>query len=163
MPLQGIKQLDIIQIDDTLRLTKYKGECAFALPWYKDEDTLWLLNGDKTPYSFELLQKMYDWQNNNSELYFIEVYYNNNFHPIGDVAFSKDDMAIVIGDKNHRGKKIAKRVIQTIINRAKTLGFKELNINEIYTWNKASQNLFTKQGFKQTTQTKNGYSYKLML
>lgn len=161
MPLKEIKQAKTIEIADNLRLTKYKGECSFALPWYQDLENLWMMEGHKDPYTPEVLQKMLDWQNDNSELYIIEIFDNGSYRPIGDIAFSPYDMAIVIGDKSQRGKKIAQCVMQNIINRAKFLGIKELIVNDVCPWNKTAQYLMAKFGFKETALTKNGYNYKL--
>lgn len=52
---------------------------------------------------------------------FIEIVDDNIFKPVGDVTLWKDDMPIVIEDKNCRGKGIGKKVIGTLIERAKEL------------------------------------------
>lgn len=106
---------------------------------------------------------MYNYWNEVGELYFIEVYSNGCYKPIGDVTFCKDDMPIVIGDKAYRGKGIGTKVIKTLIERAKELGFKEVEIEEIYSWNKHSQKLFTNLGFVPIKETAKGMSYKLIL
>ena len=47
MPISGVKQPEIIQIDEELRLRKYSKDNSFALPWYRDAETLMLVNGKK--------------------------------------------------------------------------------------------------------------------
>ena len=102
MAILGIEQPDVIQIDDTLRLRKYDGNHDFALAWYQDEETVWLVDGNRNPYTVERLEGMYRYLNNAGELYFIEVLENGIYKPIGDVTFWQQDMPIVIGDPNYR-------------------------------------------------------------
>ncbi len=49
MPIQGITQPDLIQINNTLRLRRYDGIHDFALEWYQDEEMLWLVDGKREP------------------------------------------------------------------------------------------------------------------
>ena len=76
MAIQGIEQPEIIQIDATLRLRKYDDEHDFALAWYQDEETVWLVDGNRNPYTPERLAGMYRYLNEAGELYFIEVLEN---------------------------------------------------------------------------------------
>ena len=121
-----------------------------------------MLDGDKEPYTLELLDKMYTWWNQAGEVYFIEVLEDEIYKSIGDVFFKQDDMPILIGDKNYRKKGIATKVIRKLIERGKELGYKELEIEEIYSWNLDSQKLYTNLGFKPFKEAKNGMSYKLI-
>ena len=73
MAIQGIEQPEMIQIDDALRLRKYDGVHDFALGWYQDEETVWLVDGKRNPYTPERLNGMYRYLNDAGELYFIEV------------------------------------------------------------------------------------------
>ena len=163
MPIKGIEQPGYIEIDKEIRLRKFDGKYDFAFEWYQDTDTLWMLDGDKEPYTLELLDKMYTWWSQVGEVYFIEVLEDEIYKSIGDVSFKQDDMPILIGDKNYRKKGIATKVIRKLIERGKELGYKELEIEEIYSWNLDSQKLYTNLGFKPFKETKNGMSYKLIL
>ena len=163
MAITGAQQPEIIQIDDDLRLRKYDGKFEFALQWYQDEETVYLVDGVRKKYTFEDLTNMYEWLNEKGELYFIEVNEKDKFVPIGDVTFWQNDMPIVIGDQRFRGKGIGKKVINSIIHRAKGLGFKEIFVNEIYDWNIISQQCFEKCGFICYDITDNGKRYKLKL
>ena len=110
-----------------------------------------------------IIEEMYmDW-NRVTEVYFIEVYANGRYIPIGDVSFNQKDMPIVIGEKEYRGRGIGTKVIRKLIERAKDLGYKEIEVEEIYHWNIASQKLYTKLGFKPNRKTTKGMSYKLTL
>ena len=51
-------------------------------------------------------------------------------------------MPILIGDKNYRKRGIATKIIRKLIERGKKLGYKELEIEKIYSWNLDSQKLY---------------------
>lgn len=159
MPIQGIKQPEIIQIDETLRLRKFDGIYDFAFDWYQDVETVYMVDGVKRPYSQETLKCMYEYLDKQGELYFIEVQKADTYVPIGDVTFWKDDMPIVIGDKAHRGQGIGKKVIQCLIKRGQELGYQTLYVNEIYEFNEASRKCFESLGFRAYEKTEKGNRY----
>ena len=163
MAIQGIEQPDIIQIDDTLRLRKYDGTHDFALAWYQDEETVWLVDGNRNPYTPERLAGMYHYLNEAGELYFIEIMENGTYKPIGDVTFWQEDMPIVIGDPNYRGNGIGRRVILALIQRGRMLGFDHLAVGEIYDWNECSCRCFESVGFTPYEKTDKGHSYRMSL
>ena len=45
MAMPGVEQPAYIQINETLRLRRYDGTADFALPWYQDEATVYLVDG----------------------------------------------------------------------------------------------------------------------
>ena len=163
MAIQGIEQPAIIQIDDALRLRKYDGVHDFALEWYQDLDTVWLVDGKRDPYTIERLGGMYRYLNNAGELYFIEVFENGTYKPIGDVTFWQEDMPIVIGDPNYRRKGIGRKVILTLVQRGRDLGYDHLCVEEIYEWNNGSKRCFEGLGFIPGEKTNKGASYRLTL
>ncbi len=163
MAIQGIKQPDLIQIDDTLRLCKYDGNHDVAHAWYQDEETVWLVDGNRNPYTPERLAGMYNYLNEAGELYFIEIIENGTYKPIGDVTFWQEDMPIVIGDPNYRGKGIGRRVILALIQRGKMLGYDRLAVGEIYDWNEGSRRCFESVGFTAYEKTEKGHSYRMSL
>ena len=162
MAILGIEQPDVIQIDDTLRLRKYDGNHDFALAWYHDEETVWLVDGKREPYTPEQLTGMYHYLNDMGELYFIEVL-EDTWMPIGDVTFWQEDMPIVIGDPRYRGQGIGTEVISALINRGRSLGYDHLEVEDIYDWNKPSRRCFEKLGFRVYKKTEKGASYSLRL
>lgn len=147
MAIQGIEQPEIIQIDETMRLRKYDGVYDFALAWYQDEQTVYLVDGKKDSYTMPRLKGMYEYLNDAGELYFIEVLENGAYKPIGDVTFWKEDMPIVIGDPAYRGKGIGRKVVSALINRGRELGYDRLYISDIYDYNAASRRCFESLGF----------------
>ncbi len=159
MPIKNIEQPEIIVITNKLRLRKYDGVFDFALKWYQDEETLLSVNNTPDKYDMDRLKRMYTFLANQGEEYFIEIIEGETFVPIGDVTFWKDDMPIVIGEKKYRGKGIGKLVITTLINRAKTLGYGEIRVDEIYKFNISSQKLFESCGFTKYEETEKGYRY----
>ena len=163
MAIQGIEQPEIIQIDDALRLRKYDGVHDFALTWYQDEETVWLVDGKRNLYTPERLNGMYRYLNEAGELYFIEVCENGAYKPVGDVTFWQEDMPIVIGDPDYRGKGIGRRVISALIARGKELGYDHLAVEEIYDWNIGSRRCFESVGFVACEKSEKGSSYRLAL
>lgn len=162
--IQGIEQPNIIQINPNLRLKKFDDHFDFAIHWYQDIETVRLVDGKyATAYDTEQLQRMYNYLNNKGELYFIEIFDENEFIPIGDVTFWQEDMPIVIGEKRYRNCGIGTLVIKTLIERAISIGYKTIYVNEIYGYNEGSKALFLKNGFKSYKKTEQGYSYLLDL
>lgn len=163
MPISGISQPEIINIDPELRLRRFDGVYDFALKWYQDEETVYLVDGDRKLYDMPLLKRMYDYLDSQGEQYFIEYLENGEFRPIGDVTFWQEDMPIVIGDKALRGKGIGRRVIAALVERGRSLGYKTLAVEEIYDWNTASRACFESVGFKTAEKTEKGWSFTLEL
>ena len=163
MAIPGIEQPAIIQVDNTLRLRKYDGVHDFALEWYLDKDTVYLVDGKRDPYTMERLGGMYRYLDNAGELYFIEVLENGTYTPIGDVTFWQEDIPIVIGDSNYRGRKIGRRVVSALVQRGKELGYDHLEVGEIYAWNEGSRRCFESVGFHAYEKTDKGAKYKLTL
>lgn len=161
MAIQGTDQPEIIQIDETLRLRRFDGVFDFALAWYLDEETVYLVDGVKNAYTMEKLSRMYSYLDHAGELYFIEVLENDTYKPIGDVAFWKEDMPIVIGDIAYRGKKIGRKVISALVQRGRKLGFDHLYVAEIYDWNEGSRRCFESAGFRAYQRTEKGAKYML--
>ena len=163
MGIQGVEQPALIQINESLRLRKYDGVHDFALEWYQDPDTVWLVDGKREPYTVERLDRMYRYLRNAGELYFIEVLESGTYRPIGDVTFWQEDMPIVIGDRNYRGKKIGRKVVSVLVERGKELGYDHLEIGEIYDWNEGSRRCFESVGFVTCEKTEKGSTYRLTL
>ncbi len=162
MALQEIEQPAVIWIDKSLRLRKYDGVYDFAFVWYQDEETVYLVDGKKELYTMERLKGMYEYLNDTGELYFIEVLENGTYKPIGDVTFWQEDMPIVIGDKNYRGKNIGRKVVSTLVQRGKRLGYDYLEVGEIYDWNEGSRRCFESVGFRAYEKTEKGAKYKII-
>ncbi len=163
MPIENIEQPEILPVSDTLRLRKYDGKHDFALTWYLDPETVWLVDGDKDIYTPELLNKMYTHQDTHGELYFIEFRERNSWKPIGDVCLSLDDFAIVIGERDLRGRGVGRAVVSALVDRARALGWERVRLSDIYDFNAGSQRLFTSLGFQKEAKTEKGHSYILAL
>ena len=163
MPIPNILQPEIIQIAPGLRLRRFDDCFDFAFAWYQDPETVWLVDGVRRPYSRETLENMYHYLDRQGELYFIEVLENDSWKPIGDVTFWQKDMPVVIGEKAYRGRGIGKAVITALIQRGRTLGYRKLYVNEIYTYNTGSRKCFENAGFRicETTETGNRFEIEL--
>ena len=138
MPIPNIQQEELIVIDDNLRLRTYDGQFELALDWYQDPDMIYMIDGRREPYSPERVQRMYEYLASRGEVYFIEVWETEHWLPIGDVTFWQDDLPIVIGKADYRGKGIGKKVLSALIQRARNLGYKKLTVQEIYDFNQPS-------------------------
>ena len=163
MPIPGIEQPEIIQIDPRLRLRRFDDLFDFAFDWYQDVETVWLVDGVKVPYTREKLERMYRYLDRQGELYFIEALSDGSFRPIGDVCFWRDDLPIVIGDQASRGKGVGRKVISALIQRGRELGYDTMRVGEIYEYNGASRKCFENLGFRVCGKTENGSSYELIL
>ena len=163
MAIQGIDQPTYIQINETLRLRRYDGTADFALAWYQDPELVCLVDGVKKPYDRETLYNMYNYLDRHGELYFIEARAGDGFVPIGDVAFSREDVPIVIGEAAYRGHGVGRKVIRTLMDRGRALGYDRLGVREIYDFNTASIRCFTVCGFVPVEQTDKGWRYEAKL
>ena len=163
MAMEGILQPETILIEDGLRLRRFDDVFGFALEWYQDEETNYMVDGKRGVYDFDQLSRMYHYLERKGEVYFIEVKENGTFHPIGDVTFWQDDMPIVIGDKAYRGQGIGRKVLSSLIQRGRKLGWDHLSVGEIYDWNEASRRCFEGLGFLPYEKTEKGSRYRLDL
>lgn len=163
MPMNGIVQPEYIHVDGEIRLHRFDGVFDFALDWYQDEETVCLVDGKPGCYSMEKLEQMYSYLNRQGELYFIELLGEDGFVPVGDVTFWREDIPIVIGEKDCRGKGVGRRVVSALVKRARELGFEELYVDEIYDFNEASRKCFEAVGFREDAVKDRGKSYKLIL
>ena len=88
---------------------------------------------------------------------------NDTYKPIGDVTFWQEDLPIVIGEPNYRGKGLGRKIISALIARGKELGFDHMAVEEIYDWNDASRRCFEALGFSAYEKTEMGARYRLSL
>ena len=153
----------MILINETLRLCRFDGNYDFAFEWYQDPETVLLVDGKAEPYSYETLTNMYNYLNGKGELYFIEVNENGKWKPIGDVTFWQEDMPIVIGEREYRGKGIGKKVVSALVERGKAMGYDKLFVGEIYDFNIGLQKCFESVGFRSYEKTEKGSRYVLEL
>ncbi|EGD29692.1 GNAT family acetyltransferase [Streptococcus sanguinis SK72] len=163
MPIPTIQQEELIVIDGCLRLRAYDGKFERALDWYQDSDMVYMIDGSREPYSPERVRRMYDYLSARGEVYFIEVWDQECWLAIGDVTFWQDDLPIVIGKADYRGKGIGKKVLSALIQRARDLGYQSLAVQEIYDFNQVSRSLFESLGFYPTLAREKGRSYTLDL
>ena len=167
MPIPGIQQPEVLHVPCQdhikLRLRKYDGHFDFAWPWYQDPETVRLVDGKTEPYSMERIEKMYTYLNEHGELYFIEIFRNDLWTPVGDVTFWQEDMPIVIGDPSLRGMGLGTKVVCSLVRRGIRLGYKELFVDEIYDYNTGSRKCFEKAGFMPYEKTEKGWRYVLRM
>lgn len=163
MPIANTRQPDLIPINSNLRLRAYDGHYQVAFSWYQDPELVYLVDGKKGSYSLEKIKKMYEVLNQRGELYFIEVKQDDFWLPIGDVTFSENDLPIVIGVEAYRSIGIGREVIAALIERARSLSYQQLRVQDIYDFNLPSKMLFSSFGFYPYEETDLGHRYVLDL
>ena len=161
--IEGVEQPKLLEINKYLWLRKYDGYLDFALIWHQDLELVWLIDGDQECYSLDLLNRMYDYLSKNGECYFIEIFEDDQFIPIGDLTLFADDFAIAIGDRRYWKKGIGTKVLHRMIERAREVELEEILVKEIYDWNTGSLKLFEKCGFEAVENTQKGWSYRLIV
>ena len=153
-------QPEILAVDSTIRLrTVNATDIDAALPWYQDADVLKGTGGPgrTEPYDRTTVVRMYEYLAGIGECYMIEIREDSLWIPIGDVTLAETTMPIVIGNKAYWNRGIGKRVIMTLLNRARDLGFKKIALKEIYFDNERSLRLFQACGFRVEGKTEDGW------
>ena len=128
---------------DDINLVKYFPDYRLTLPWYEDVETVKMVDNANTPYDLDQLKTMYNYLNNNGDLFYIA--YKNKL--IGDCAIFDDNMVAIVVSKEYRGRKIGSRVLNKLILYAIEKDFEYLKA-EIYDFNQVSQSLFKSRGFE---------------
>ena len=127
---------------DDINLVKYFSDYKLTLPWYKDKETVKMVDNADTPYDLDQLKRMYDYLNKNGDLFYIG--FKNNL--VGDCAIFDDNMVAIVVSKEYRGRKIGSKVLEELISYAREKALPYLK-EEIYDFNQVSQNLFKSHGF----------------
>ena len=110
----------------------------------------------ETPYDRKTVTSMYQYLLKIGECYIIEVKEGTTWVPIGDVTLSEETIPIVIGRKEYWGCGIGKKVLFSLIQRAKEIGYTHIKVKEIYDFNERSMRIFRSLGFREVGKTING-------
>ena len=155
----------ILQIGNALCLVPYYkvNHCEEAFAWYQDVNLVHLVDGVKRPYSPEKLNAMYSYLERHGDLFWIEFREKGEWLPIGDVTLSQENLPIVIGNPTYQHQGLGRKVLKTLIDLARQKGWKKLNVQEIYTFNRISRRSFESLGFVESGTTENGVSFVLTL
>lgn len=166
MSIKNIEQPIIIQIDDNLRLIKYSGNYEIALRGYQDpyvyQNSEGIFDDAKKP-DMNYIKGMFEWLNNNGELYYIEVKDGQDYISIGDVTIKDVNPPITIWYEKYRFIGIGTKVMKTVIKRIKELGYEKITGTTIYKWNESSQRMHEKLGFVKVGENDEEYIYELKL
>lgn len=155
----------ILSVQENIRLRPFseRDDLSFALEWYQDEESVYLVDGVREAYSMEKLKRMYRYLANHGQLYWMEANMDSMWVPIGDVALCDDNLPMVIGHPDFRGKGIGKAVLDTLIKEARKIGKVSLVVAEIYHYNHASQACYESVGFVKSSENNHAASYRLDL
>lgn len=141
--------MTILDVDDDLRLRPFAGDADvdLAWPWYRDPETIALVDGPGTPtYTRESVAAMYEALAAQGDVYLIERLVGKEWQAVGDVTLAPDTLPIVVAP-GLRGQGIERRVILRLVDRARVLGWSELRVREVLPANDASHRLFAGLGF----------------
>lgn len=162
MALKEFVQPEIIEIHDSLRLRKYDGHYELFLPGYQNpvvyQNSEGIFDESRIP-DLDYVKGMCAYLAEAGELYYIEVKENGTYVPIGDVTIKEENPPIAIWVDDYRGKGIGTRVMQTVIDRLKILGYHKITGSTVYKWNTASQKMHEKLGFAKTRENEKEIFY----
>jgi len=164
MPFKNITQPKLIIIEDSLRLRKPGiNDYEIAVQWYQNPKVMYYSEGaaDKI-YNIENVIWMHNYLNSIGELYYIETYEESEWKAIGDVTLSEENTSITIGSENNWGKGIGKKVINTLLNRARKIELEKITIS-IFKYNERSKGLFKSLGFIKIAEDDTEDIYELIL
>ena len=135
--------------DVRLRPLVLPNDIDLALPWYQDPELLYYSEGGAgaVPYDADVVEKMYRYLLNKGEVFIIEVQTTDGWVAVGDIALCSNCLPIEIGNAQYRSKGIGGKVLDLIIDHARSQGRETLLVNGIYTFNERSHRLFKSRGF----------------
>ena len=166
MPIKNIEQSAVIKIDDDIRLLKYNGNYEIALSGYQDpyvyQNSEGIFDDAKKP-DINYIKGMFEWLNNNGELYYIQIREGQDFISIGDVTIKDVNPPIAIWYGKYRGIGIGIKVMRIVIKRLKELGYEKITGTTVYKWNESSQRMHEKLGFVKVDENDDEYIYELNL
>ena len=139
-----------LPVDDELRLRPYAGEedIDLAWPWYRDPETVALVDGDGSAvYPRDRVAEMYAALQAQGEVYLIERRTPEGaWEAVGDVTLAPDTVPIVVAPGCRR-QGIGRRALLRLVDRARVLEWEALHVREVYAGNEAAHRLFTGIGF----------------
>ena len=96
-------------------------------------------------------------------MFWIEFREKGEWLPIGDVTLSQENLPIVIGNPTYQHQGLGRKVLKILIDLARQKGWKQLKVQEIYTFNRISRRCFESIGFVESGTTEKGLSFVLAL
>lgn len=166
MPIKNVIQPEIINIDFQLRLIKYNGKYEDALIGYQDpyvyQNSEGIFDESKKP-DINYVKGMFEWLNQNGELYFIQVKENDKYITIGDVTIKDVNPPIAIWYEKYRGVGIGSKVMKEVVIRLRKLGFSKITGSTVYKWNVVSQKMHQSLGFVKVDEKDDELIYELNL
>lgn len=163
MPLPNIKQPDIIQVNDCIRLKQYDGNDEEALKGYQDpfvyQNSEGIFDANQKP-DIHYVKRMFEWLNHHGELYFIQICVNEEYISIGDVTIKDVNPPIAIWYKEYRSIGIGTAVMKVVIERLKQLGYSKISRSIVYAQNVYSKKMHERLGFKKVGETENAWVYE---
>lgn len=132
-----------------LRPARLPDDVSRAAAWYQDPEVLYYSEGGSAavPFDEERVERMYRYLLKKGEVFIVELQEGLSWVPIGDAALCPDCLPIVIGDAKYRSQGLGKRVLQLLVDYARTTGWDHLHVNGVYTFNERSLRMYQSLGF----------------
>ncbi len=148
-------KMEILMGDEIrLRSISIEEDIVNAIQWYHDPEVLYYSEGvGMAPYDEITIRRMYSTLSAMGYVYIIEIKEKNTWKPIGDAALARITIPIVIGSPEYRSRGIGKKVLSLLIAKARDMGWKELSVKGIFSYNERSLNLYTAAGFVESERT----------
>lgn len=161
---------DLIQVSPEVRLRPFDPyqvsdeQLGALLPCYQDRETVRMVDGPNAePYDLDTLKAMFAYMSEHGEVFLIErLMPDRGWILIGDTALQPQATPIVLSPE-HRAQGIGRAIVKVLIGRARDLGWRSVEVSEIYGYNKASQRMYESLGFVPVGETELGHRYRLAL
>lgn len=136
--------MKIRRVDDDIRLIPYYPNEEVTLKWYQDPDVCKQVDNIDYVYDRERLERMYEFLDSNSSLYYIE--YQGVL--VGDVSLRDNSEIAIVICKEYQNRHIGRRCIRDMIKLAEEKKMQSIKAN-IYSFNEQSRKMFLSVGFEQ--------------
>lgn len=103
------------KVSEEISLVPYFDNFEYTLNWYKDFDVCKQVDNIDFVYDIERLKKMYNYLNENGDLYYIE--YKNKL--VGDICLTNDSEITIVICKEYQNRHIGRKCVYEILKIAK--------------------------------------------
>lgn len=166
MPLPSIPQPEVLPIAEDLRLRRLDVVVDEMVQGYKDpvvyQNSKGIFDESRIP-DRAYVQGMCNVLRQAGEMYYIEINENGRFVPVGDVTLTPVNLPIALWRADCRGRGIGTRVMQAALTRLAALGYAKVTGQQVFIWNRASQNLHESLGFMAVRRTDRDIIYEIDL
>lgn len=139
--------MEVILIDQDLRLVPYYPCPEVTLEWYQDPQLCLQVDNTTNPYTLEVLEKMYHYLSTYGRCYYIE--YLGQL--AGDITLLDNGELCIVVAPEFQNQHLGRRSVQAILELAERCSFEEVHAN-VYHFNHQSQRMFEAIGFERVAE-----------